>query len=296
MAPASAVSAKFGSCSASSPGGPTPMSPASTGSVGARIAPSISAAPEREPDHLGREQRDARDRQRHRDREQPHDRAPFAPAQAAVELQPGGEQREDQRDLGDVLEHLGVLDRLEPLDVEELDGGSRRRPEAEVDQRGRERALVLVGHRRHGREDGEADEQQADREGVGEREAGVRRERRSLVGRRNLRPVGVGGSGSSARPARGRRGCPARPAPAPARPAGPARPGPRAWSGSRRLVRGPPATGRGGHDDAPLSWRWAVSSTSTRRLWRPSYSRTRRAVASSVSVSRCATSRAVSSS
>ncbi len=49
LAPASAVSAKFGSCSASSPGGPTPMSPASTGSVGARTAPSSTAAPSERP-------------------------------------------------------------------------------------------------------------------------------------------------------------------------------------------------------------------------------------------------------
>ena len=49
MPPASAVSAKFGSCSASSPGGPTPMSPASTGSVGESIAPRSSAAPSERP-------------------------------------------------------------------------------------------------------------------------------------------------------------------------------------------------------------------------------------------------------
>ena len=49
LAPASAVSAKLGSCSASSPGGPTPMSPASTGSVGASTAPRITAAPSERP-------------------------------------------------------------------------------------------------------------------------------------------------------------------------------------------------------------------------------------------------------
>ena len=49
LSPASDVSAKFGSCSSSSPGGPTPMSPASTGSVGAMQAPSSSAAPAESP-------------------------------------------------------------------------------------------------------------------------------------------------------------------------------------------------------------------------------------------------------
>ena len=47
--PASPVIEKFGSCSSSSPGGPTPMSPASTGSVGARIAPRTTAAPSESP-------------------------------------------------------------------------------------------------------------------------------------------------------------------------------------------------------------------------------------------------------
>ena len=49
MSPASDVSAKFGSCSSSSPGGPTPTSPASTGSVGAMQAPSSSAAAAESP-------------------------------------------------------------------------------------------------------------------------------------------------------------------------------------------------------------------------------------------------------
>jgi hypothetical protein len=96
-----------------------------------------------------------------------------------------------------VLEHLGVLHRLEPLDVEDLDGGSRDRPEPEVDQRGRERPLVLVGHRPHGGEDREADEQQADRERVGEREAGVRREQDHSLGGGTSGPSGSAGMGSS---------------------------------------------------------------------------------------------------
>ena len=49
MRPASPVIEKFGSRSSSSPGGPTPMSPASTGSVGARHAPRAIAAPSDSP-------------------------------------------------------------------------------------------------------------------------------------------------------------------------------------------------------------------------------------------------------
>ena len=49
LRPASPVIEKFGSRSSSSPGGPTPMSPASTGSVGARQAPSMIAAPAPRP-------------------------------------------------------------------------------------------------------------------------------------------------------------------------------------------------------------------------------------------------------
>src|SRR3954447_343734 len=49
LKPASAVIAKRGSSSRSSPGGPIPMSPASTGSVGASAAASTIAAPVERP-------------------------------------------------------------------------------------------------------------------------------------------------------------------------------------------------------------------------------------------------------
>ena len=83
--------------------------------------------------------------------------------------------------------------------------------EHEVDQARREGALVLVRERADRREHGEADEQQADRERVGEREAGVGGEQPgqlSGLGRARVRPghVRAGGSGRERIVRRGRIG------------------------------------------------------------------------------------------
>jgi hypothetical protein len=101
-----------------------------------------------------------------------------------------------------VLQQLRVGDRIEPADVERRQAGGRGDAEPEVDQRRRERALVLMRERADGREDRETEEREADRPGVGERQlgqllggvAGNRRTvglRRQRVVRRRL--VGAGG-------------------------------------------------------------------------------------------------------
>ena len=166
LSPASDVSAKFGSCSASSPGGPTPMSPASTGSVGARQAPSRSAAAVESPSRVLAEQRDRRDRERHREQEQPRGGAPGAPRQGPVELEPGREQRHHDGDLGQVLEQPGIRRRVGPAQVARVDRRRGGDAEPEVDEGGREGALALMRERADRGEDGQADEEQADRERI----------------------------------------------------------------------------------------------------------------------------------
>ena len=117
FSPASAVTAKRGSRSSSSPGGPMPRSPASTGSVGASIAPSRIAAPTLSPIAVVPHSATAAivsgiamPSSRHtvvHSRER-SDRSTFMPAR---------EQRDDDRDLGEVLDDRGLLDRVDPAEA-----------------------------------------------------------------------------------------------------------------------------------------------------------------------------------
>jgi hypothetical protein len=62
----------------------------------------------------------------------------------AVELQARAEQRDDDGELGRLLVDRSVGQRIEPPDPEHLKCDRRSQPEAEIDQAGRERPVVLV--------------------------------------------------------------------------------------------------------------------------------------------------------
>jgi hypothetical protein len=95
--------------------------------------------------HRGRaEHGDGDDRQRHHQAEQARDGRPARPRQVAVELQPGREERQDHGELGQALDDGGVVDRVDPVEVEQADGDRGRDSEGEVDERRRERAILLV--------------------------------------------------------------------------------------------------------------------------------------------------------
>jgi pilus assembly protein FimV len=95
-----------------------------------------------------------------------------------------------------VLEQRRVLQRIDPADAQGGDPGRGQDAQAEVDQRRREGALVLVRERADRGEDGQAEEGQADRPRVAEGEAVVGGERQAASsGSRGW--SGWGGSGSS---------------------------------------------------------------------------------------------------
>ena len=245
LPPASAVSAKFGSCSASSPGRADADVARQHGIGRGEHRAQQQRGAEREAHDLGR--RTARRRAIV---------SGIASASSRV-TEPHSRQRSGRSSFSPDENSAKIsatsatcsitsasLERVEPLDVEQLDREGRDRPEPEVDQRRRERPLVLVRHRPDGREDGEADEQQADRERVGEREAGVRGERRSLVGGgtdgpvgvRRRRVVGLRGRGA-VRQVRHRRARDPGPRAGSGRPGRSARSGSAGWRGSRARRR-----------------------------------------------------------
>ena len=78
--------------------------------MGARIGAEDDCGADREPHHLVAEERDPGDRQRHRDQQQPGHARPGASGEGAVELQAGAEQGDDQGELADPLDQLGILD------------------------------------------------------------------------------------------------------------------------------------------------------------------------------------------
>ena len=113
---------------------------------------------ERKPHHADAEQGYRGDGQRHDDAEQARDRAPRTPRKLAVELQPRGEERDDDRELGEAHDDLGVVDRVEPGDLERTNDDRGHEAEREVDERRGERALVLVRERADRGEDGDPEE------------------------------------------------------------------------------------------------------------------------------------------
>jgi hypothetical protein len=139
------------------------------------------------------------DRERHRDEQQARDAAPLGERDRAVELEPGREQRHDERRLGQGLDQVRVRDRVDPVGVEHADRDRAGGAEAEVDERRGERPLVLVRQRADRREDGDPDEQDAEVEGVEEVEACPRAEgdQTPRSGSGTSGPSGPGGSGSS---------------------------------------------------------------------------------------------------
>ncbi len=173
LSPASAVSAKFGSCSSSSPGGPTPMSPASTGSVGASAAPSSSAAA------AGRASSQAPSsatsaivigiantsrRTTELQSRSVSGRSSFSPAENSAMISAASARCS--------ISSASAIGSSHPTPTRrEHDRG--RGPEPEVDQRRGERPLALVGERADGREHREPDEQDREVVPVGELEAGT---------------------------------------------------------------------------------------------------------------------------
>ena len=94
---------------------------------------------------------------------------------------------------------VASCDRVQPAHAEGGQAGGADDAEPEVDQRGRERALMLVRERADGREHREPEERESDRPGVGEGEAG-----QLLGGVGHGRPVGL--RAAAGRPAGGASG------------------------------------------------------------------------------------------
>jgi hypothetical protein len=143
--------------------------------------------PQRQPHHRVAEQRDRRDRQRHGDQQEARDRAPGLTLERPLDLQPRREERDDHRQLGEVLQQRRVLLGVDPGDVGEVQADRADQPEPEVDDARRERPLVLVRQRPDGREDRDAGEDEDDRVGVAGGEA--------LLGGRDESSCGVGTTG-----------------------------------------------------------------------------------------------------
>lgn len=74
------------------------------------------------------------DRKRHHQSQKAGDRPPGAEVQGAVELQTGREQRDDQRQLGQLLNHAGIVDRVEPANTSRLNHNGGQKTQDEVDQ------------------------------------------------------------------------------------------------------------------------------------------------------------------
>ena len=116
----------------------------------------------REPRRERAEGGDAHDGERHRDAEQPEDRRPAGEAQLPVELQPGGEERHDDRELREAKHELRVVHGIDPAQVEELDDNGGAKPEGEVDEGGGESAVALVREGADRRSDRDAQEDERD--------------------------------------------------------------------------------------------------------------------------------------
>ena len=102
-------------------------SEASTGSVGASTAPITSASGQAKPRMSMAATRDAEDGHHHRDRREPQRQAPAPVADRHAHLDADGEQRDQQRDLGDGFEHRELAQRMQLEHVE------HRRAERESD-------------------------------------------------------------------------------------------------------------------------------------------------------------------
>ncbi len=107
-------------------------------------APQHDRGSKRQPHHLGAKDRNRDDRQRHHNSQQTRNRSPRRPAELAIKLEARGEERHNHAELRQPLDDLRVINRVQPVDAEQLDRHSRPKPQYEVDQAGRESTLVLV--------------------------------------------------------------------------------------------------------------------------------------------------------
>ena len=153
-------------------------SEASTGSVGASTAPSTSARPAgRSPGQPVAAGGDSGDGHHHRDGGQPQRQAPAPVADRYAHLDAHGEQRDQQRDLGDGLEQRELAQRMQLEHVE------CRRPEREADQQ--------VDHRRaHGQAIEESPEQRDHYQQHADEQEPECGHRRTMSYRRRMRPLG----------------------------------------------------------------------------------------------------------
>ncbi len=131
----------------------------------------------RQPHRRDPERRDRGDRDGHHHAEQDDGGAPPAPRERPVEAQPGGEQRDDHRELGEPLHHFGVADEGEPVPVEQRHPDRPDDPEPEVHHAGREGTRPLMRERHDRRHHGGAEEQQPQRPRIRRLEARRDRDR-----------------------------------------------------------------------------------------------------------------------
>ena len=99
-------------------------------------------------------------------RDQQHHRPPRGEAQAALHLQPGGEDGYQQGHLRHAAHQLRILDRVQRLDAEHIQPHARDQAQPQVDHRGRVGPFALVGECGDGHQERQADAEQADEIGV----------------------------------------------------------------------------------------------------------------------------------
>ena len=169
----------------------TCTSEASTGSVGARTAPSRMAAPRGSPSPSTPAAAISPTVTVMDSEGQPHRHPPARVAQRGAQLEPGGEQRDDHRHLGDALQQRRLLHRVHVEEVQRQRAHQHAR--RQVDHGHRERQPL---HQRAG--DRQQHQQRADDQEPGDR------------GQRT--PPGPQEAGRGGGPARVRPSAPARPA------------------------------------------------------------------------------------
>ncbi len=121
------------------------------------IAPSTSAMPARQPEQPDPGRGDARDGQHHRDGGEPQGQAPAPVADRHAQLDADGEQRDQQRDLGDGLEQRELAHADAARARRTPPARARSRPE--VDHRGAHRQPVEESPEQRDRDQQYADEQ-----------------------------------------------------------------------------------------------------------------------------------------
>ena len=116
--------------------------------------PEHDGGADRQPQHERADERHPARRQRHGDGGQEHGRDPAAVPQRRAQLEPGGQQRHEDDELGNALDEPRVVDRVQHDDVQHR--GPEADPGAEVDHRRARRQPAD-----HAPAHGHADEQRA---------------------------------------------------------------------------------------------------------------------------------------